>query len=148
MSGSPTSIVVVNAASTGGKAITSAVSPTVEITTIPAGRKASVTPVLTYTASMWIWVTRDTSLVSCSIDWSDANHGYLSTNSNNVSVPAGVWTFVTNTYIAPAGVAYANMSCSLAGTPLATDIFYVDDVRLSAGTDPSVNLLSNPGFET
>ena len=51
-----------------------------------------------------------------------------------VPVPAGAWTQVTSANVsAPPGAAYAVFTPALAGTPSASDIFWIDEAALVAG---------------
>lgn len=115
----------------------------------------AVTTGTQYTVSVWVWLTTAvTNGFTCSIDWFNSTSTYLSTTSSSVSVSAGAWTQVSNTFTAPAGAAYGNLSAVLIGSPPATNIFYVDDATFSkvnptivfSSTDGKVNLVTQSGY--
>lgn len=83
------------------------------------------------TVSAWVWFTSAvTTDASVSVNWFDKTGGYVSTSSNNVSVPATTWTRLTNTYTAPTTgtLPYQfTLDVALSGTPATTNVYYVDD---------------------
>lgn len=90
----------------------------------------AVTPGAALAASAWVWLTAASTSASVSVNWFDSARGYLSTSEDLVSVPAGTWTQLANTFTAPAGAAYAQIVPTLAGTPSASNVWYVDDASL------------------
>jgi hypothetical protein len=59
-----------------------------------------------YTVAAWVY-TPETSVL-LGFDWLNASHGYLSTSTQSISVPANTWTQVTATLAAtPSGAAAA-----------------------------------------
>lgn len=91
-----------------------------------------------YCSNMWVWFTNAvTNTISASVNWFNASHGYLTTSTVNVSVAAGTWTQLQNTFTAPANAAYAAFVPTLAGTPAASQIWYVDDASLTNATNPA-----------
>lgn len=92
--------------------------------TIGAGDRLNV--------SAWVWLTNAvTNNFSVSVNWFDANGIYLTTSANYVSVAAATLTQVTNTFTAPAGAARATIVPSLAGTPAAGQLWYLDDLSFT-----------------
>lgn len=82
------------------------------------------------TVTGWIWCTNAvTGNVSLSVNWYTLTGTYISTSSNDVSVPAATWTQLTNEFTAPAGAYQFAIAATVSGTPAATQIFYVDQVR-------------------
>jgi hypothetical protein len=83
------------------------------------GQSVTVTGWMRFTSAV-------TSNASMSVNWFDLTGAYLSTSSNNVSVPAATWTHLSNAFTAPTG-AYGFTICpALSGTPSAANVFYVD----------------------
>lgn len=84
------------------------------------------------TVSGWMWFTTSvTSDASLPVNWwqsTGAGGGYVSTSFNNVSVGAGTWTQLSNTFQAPATAYQFSINAVLGGTPAASNVFYVDNV--------------------
>jgi len=108
------------------------VTPTGTSATVgPVSDKIAVVPGEKVTATTWVWVTAAvTGDYSSAVNWYNASGTYLSTSSTAVSVPATTWTPVLQTYVAPAGAAFAALVPLLSGTPAASQVFYVDDVSI------------------
>jgi len=83
------------------------------------------------TANAWVWFTNAvTTNYSTSVNWYTSLGVYISTSSASVSVPAGVWTPVSNTFTAPANAAFAAIVPTLSGTPASANVWYVDDATI------------------
>lgn len=84
------------------------------------------------TVSGWFYFTSAvTTNASLSINWYTAGGALISTSSNSVSVAAGTWVQLTNTFTAPSTgtLPYQfTINPTLGGTPPASNVFYVDDV--------------------
>ena len=105
---------------------------------VPTGSAATVTvesaqqavvPGNLYTASGWLYnnVARSVSL---NVNWYDSSHVYISTSSNNSSVAATTWTYLSDSFYPPANAAYGTVVPSMFGTPPATNILFMDSVVL------------------
>jgi hypothetical protein len=91
------------------------------------------------TVSGYFWFTNAvTTNASLSVNWwnQSGSSGYISTSSNNVSVPAATWTLLTNTFTAPAGAYQFTLDPALSGTPAAANVFYVDQVYATSFVTP------------
>lgn len=107
---------------------------------VPSGAAAScliesariaTSPGRLITANAWVWCTNAvTTNYSTSISWYNAAGVFISTSSALVSVPAGVWTPVSNTFTAPALAAFASIVPTLSGTPASANVWYVDDATI------------------
>lgn len=92
----------------------------------------SITAGATYTASMWAYSPAGWSDVRPAIDWYDAAGTLLSVSSGSaLTVPAGVWTFLSATYTAPASASRAGVRARVGATPTASDVLYVWAVRVA-----------------
>jgi len=93
----------------------------------------AVTEGVPYLAQGWLRcaVARTVHL---NVNWYDASSTYLSTSSGPILVAANTWTFVSNTFVAPATAAFASIVPTVTGTPAASDILWSDDIELSTGT--------------
>lgn len=81
------------------------------------------------TISGWVWCTSAvTTNFSMSINWYTSGDVYINTSSNNISIPAATWTFVTNTFTATTsgggGYRYT-LNPALSGTPAASNVVYL-----------------------
>jgi hypothetical protein len=77
----------------------------------------AVTASAYYLITALVW-----SPAACSVaigtDWQNGSHGYVSTSTVNVSVPAQAWTPVSAVVQAPSsGVSFAYVRCGITGTP-------------------------------
>lgn len=100
--------------------------------------KVTVTAGNLYCVNLWAWATNAvTTNFSASVNWYNASNVYLSTSSVNVSLVAATWTNVQNTFTAPAGAASGSIVPTLSGTPVAGQIFYIDDASLTNATNPA-----------
>lgn len=81
------------------------------------------------TVTGWLWFTSAvTSNASLNINWYTVSGTYISTSSNAVSVSAGAWTQLTNTFTAPSTAYFYAIDPTLTGTPAASQIWYADQV--------------------
>lgn len=77
-----------------------------------------------------VWFTNAvTSNASVSINWYTLTGTYISTSSNNVSVPAATWTDLADSFTAPANAYQYTVTPTLSGTPAASQVWYVDAAR-------------------
>ena len=94
-----------------------------------------VVPGMRYTASAWVQSMATLPDVRVTIDWSDANHSYLSTtDSGPASLTAGSWVQRVVTVTAPAGAAYAQYGTTIGSSPSVGTVLYTDDVILTSST--------------
>jgi hypothetical protein len=68
--------------------------------------------------------------VALNVNWFDAAQDYVTTSSNSAVVAANTWTLFSSMVVAPAGAAYGHLAPTVPNTPPATDVLYVDEVRL------------------
>jgi len=100
-----------------------------------------VTPLAAYQAAGWLACVSSRA-ISLNVNWYDASHVFISTSSGSITPPAGAFTHISNTYVAPFNAAFGSVIPTLAGTPPVTDIFWADDITLSQVGGVSLN---NPG---
>ena len=102
----------------------------------------SVTAGAVYTAMLWVYSPGGWSDIRAGVDWQDASGALLSNAfaPAATAVPAGVWTHLSATLTAPAGVSRASVRGRHAGTPPSSAIWYAWAIRLvpvaSANTSP------------
>jgi hypothetical protein len=81
------------------------------------GQKA-VTTGQPYRAYGWLMAPAALpSTAQLNINWFDAGHSYLSTDSNSLTLTPGQWTLFDKTSTAPASAAYATVLQVIGGTP-------------------------------
>lgn len=84
-----------------------------------------------YTVRCWVYPTQAvTNNFSLSVTWYNGGT-LLSTSIVNVSLNAGVWQNVVNTFAAPAGATNCQIVPTLSGTPPAANVWYVDDIWIT-----------------
>jgi hypothetical protein len=106
----------------GGVATVGAVS-----THTPVG---SVVPQNEYTVSFWAYSPDGWANVQTGISWYTSADALISTSSGSAtSVPAGQWTFLEETFTAPATASRAGVRARLGSTPTSGDTLYVWAVR-------------------
>ncbi len=99
----------------------------------------SVTPGAQYVASMWVYSPGGHSDVQPAINWYTAADAFISTSSGSaIAAPAGSWSYVEQTFTAPATASRAEARARHSGTPSAAAIYYVWAVRV---TRPSASFL-------
>jgi hypothetical protein len=75
-------------------------------------------------AHCYVWMTSNVvTNFSASVNWYDANKQLMSTSSNWVSVTAGSWKKVENTFTIPDGAKYCSLVPTLRNSP---QTFYID----------------------
>jgi len=95
----------------------------------------TITPGGTYIASMWVFSPNGWSDFRPTVDWQDSGGGAISTSSGSAQVvAAGVWTYLTATYTAPASASRAVVRARQGGTPAVSDLAYVWAVRLTGAS--------------
>lgn len=82
-----------------------------------------------YRARVWVRCSASTD-VYCTVDWFDADFGYLDTYHASVAVTADTWTMVQADGVAPYNAAYASIGPTLHGNPGSGILLYIDDVQL------------------
>jgi len=102
---------------------------------------ASVTAGASYTVCGWVYSPLGWSDLRTAVDWYDASNVFISSSTGSATVvAAGVWTFLKQTFTAPALASRATTRGRWGGTPAATDISYWWALRLIA--DASVSTTS------
>lgn len=82
-----------------------------------------------FTVSLWVYAANTiTSNFSATLFWYDTSGTFISESDNLVTVPAGVWTPVSNTFAAPSGAYTFTINPRQSGTPPVGNIFYIDQV--------------------
>ncbi|MFD3498777.1 hypothetical protein [Streptomyces sp. NPDC058678] len=90
-----------------------------------------------YVASGWLRSATARG-VALNINWFAAAGAYLSTTSNDVTIPANTWTWFELTATAPATALTANLAATVPDFPPATDLLWGDHITLrQAGGSPS-----------
>lgn len=104
----------------------------------------SINPGTAYNCSYWVYSPTGWSDFRASIDWYDASNASISTSSSSAQViPAGQWTYVSNTATAPANASIALGRARQGATPAASDIWYAERIVLrpdTASGDAAVDL--------
>jgi hypothetical protein len=91
----------------------------------------SITPAASYTCCAWVYSPAGWSDLRTAVDWYDAGGGFLSTSLGSATaVAAGVWTFLTQTFTAPASASSAITRGRWGSTPAASDVSYWWAIRL------------------
>jgi hypothetical protein len=102
---------------------------------------ASVTAGASYTVCGWVYSPLGWSDLRTAVDWYDASNVFISSSTGSATVvAAGVWTFLKQTFTAPALASRATTRGRWGGTPAATDISYWWALRIIA--DASVSTTS------
>ena len=103
----------------------------------PGQIRLTYTPSGTVSASAWFYVPLGWSPGGqVNIAWYTAAMTEISVTAGPlVPIPAGTWTQVTSTGVSsPAGAEYAVFTPVLSGTPSASDVFYLDEAAIVAGS--------------
>ncbi|MCI3271389.1 carbohydrate binding domain-containing protein [Streptomyces cylindrosporus] len=91
----------------------------------------SIIPGASYVLSMWVYSPSGQTL-DPSVDWFTAGGSYISTGfSAGTAVPAGQWTFLKITAVAPATASRASMRARHAGTPSQAQTWFAWAVRIT-----------------
>ncbi|MBO0826203.1 MAG: carbohydrate binding domain-containing protein [Streptosporangiales bacterium] len=90
-----------------------------------------------YTAESWFYVPAAiTQQVLVNINWWDASGTYITTSSGPLAtLTAGAWTKLSCTDTAPAAAATGTVVPTISGTPVASDVVYLDDAAMFAGPE-------------
>lgn len=93
----------------------------------------TITPGASYVVSMWVYSPGGWSDLRPSVDWYESNGTtYIASGiGSGTSVPAGVWTYIEQTFIAPALASRAIMRARHGGTPASSNSYYVWAVRIT-----------------
>lgn len=99
----------------------------------------SVTPGRSYTAAALAFSAGGWSDLRVCVDWQDAAGAFLSSALGvGTSVAAGVWTPLSQTFVAPVTATRATIRARHGGTPSAAATWYVWDLRLIAVGDQTM----------
>jgi hypothetical protein len=91
----------------------------------------TVTAGASYVATLWAYSPGGWADLRPAVDWADSAGTYLSTSLGSAfTVPAGVWTLLSQTLTAPASASRATMRARHGSTPAATDVWYAAAIRL------------------
>lgn len=95
----------------------------------------AVTPDQGYTLSGWFRSPTGWGQVSITATWLDAANVTISSPPGNVqALPANVWTRLTDTVTAPAGAVKGLLRARMAGTPAASNLLYLDEMKFGLAT--------------
>lgn len=84
-----------------------------------------VTAGCTYRFSMWVYSPNGWNGLCVNAQWKDSGGSVFDSDFVNHDVPAGVWTYLTDDFEAPAGAVNVLVAPRINNTPAATDVFYV-----------------------
>lgn len=101
----------------------------------------SVTAGSSYVACLWAYSPGGWSDLRAAVDWYDAANVFISSSlGSGTSVTAGTWTFLTQTFTAPALASRATVRARHGSTPPASATWYAWGIRLL----PSAGVASSP----
>lgn len=86
----------------------------------------------TYRVSAWVRCAVART-VEVAITWFTAAGVFIVSSGNALpggSVAAGVWTFASDAFVAPAGAGLASIRVRMTGTPPASNLLWIDEARL------------------
>jgi hypothetical protein len=84
-----------------------------------------------YVADFWVYSPGGVPALSTAVDWYTNVPGFVSTGTGaTVTVPAGVWTHVKQTLVAPATATQGLVRARHSGTPASSQDYYVWGLRL------------------
>jgi hypothetical protein len=90
----------------------------------------SVTPGASYVAMAWVYSPAGWADLRAVIDWYDSSDTLLSTGLGSATaVPAGSWTFLAQTLVAPALASRGAVRARFGGTPPSSAVYYAWGVR-------------------
>jgi hypothetical protein len=99
---------------------------------------ASITAGASYTVCGWVYSPLGWSDLRTAVDWYDASNVFISSSLGSATVvPAATWTFLTQTFTAPALASRATTRGRWGSTPAATDISYWWALRIIAAASVS-----------
>jgi hypothetical protein len=91
----------------------------------------TVIPGSSYVAMGWVYSPGGWSDMRAAIDWFDASGTFLSSGIGVIStVPAGAWTFLQQTVVAPASASRARVRMRHGATPPSSAIWYAWGIRM------------------
>lgn len=101
------------------------------VSATPHSAVGTVAAGLSYTANAWVLSPLGWADLRTAVDWYDSGDAFLSSSLGSAtSVTAGVWTFLTQTFTAPASASRAVARARWGSTPAATDVSYWWNIRL------------------
>lgn len=115
-----------------GKLVPNGVAPS----TFVASTWQPYTAGRTYEASAWVRCAVARS-VNLQIHWYDATSTFITFSNASVAVPAGTWTQVTVSGVAPPNATQGPVLVSMGGTPPATNVLWVDEVSVREASAPT-----------
>ncbi|MGW1405018.1 hypothetical protein [Streptomyces sp. NPDC002403] len=111
--------------------LTPAGTPTPGVLSEPRSPAGSITPGASYTMCGWVHSPAGWADMRIVTDWYTAADVLLSTSpSTAVTVPAGVWTYISVTATAPATASRSRVRTRQGGTPTPADVSYWWGIRL------------------
>lgn len=124
----------------GGVAFVGATSTHTAVGTITPGNR--------YKVSFWAYSPLGWADVRPTASWYTSADGFISTTgSAAMAVPAAQWTYVEETFTAPATASRSAARARMGGTPAATDVLYVWGVRITELTAVSPNWYTSDTFD-
>jgi hypothetical protein len=91
----------------------------------------TITAGASYVACLWAYSPGGWSDLRPAVDWYTSGSAFISTSlGSGTSVAAGAWTFLTQTFVAPATAARAVMRARHGGTPASANTWYAWGIRL------------------
>lgn len=97
----------------------------------------TITPTASYICYGWFYSPAGWSDLRPVIDFYDSSGTFLSTGLGSAtSVPAGTWTFISQTLTAPANASQAELRMRFGGTPSSSNVYYV----FGAGLVPAASI--------
>lgn len=98
----------------------------------PALAVGSIQPGTSYTVSMWVFTWGGYGNIQPAVNWHAADNSYISTSASaGFGVAAATWTYLEQTFTAPANASLARVLPNEGGSPTATNIYYVWAARIT-----------------
>jgi len=109
-------------------------------------QSATITvPLLDYTISGWLYApVALPSTATLTIQWYTAAAGFLGQDVILTTLTAGVWTYVEDTFTAPATAERAGRQFAMTGTPGAGVLLYGDDIQVSRSGRQTMTVTQTP----
>lgn len=92
---------------------------------------ATVTPQMVYKSSAWVYCATAVADIRPRVAWYDAAGVFISFTSTLQAIPAGIWTYIENTHVAPATASQARTSVFINSTPSAAAPVWIWDAQIS-----------------
>jgi hypothetical protein len=108
---------------------------------LSSAQRPATTPGQAYAVEGWINPTTVNKPIILGVGWYDSSMTFISSSSTTATPLANTWQYLSGTFTAPVGAAFASIFAGVVSTPGVGDTAYIDQLSLHLPSAAASNML-------